>query len=266
MPSSSDLDALARRRVRRALLAAAAAIIVLIAVVTLLLPRLGGTTPPVAAPFSSAPPVAAPSDATGQTPAPPQSSPQASAAAGQRYASLPKPGDYLDGLYPVSFPHTSAGAAAAAAAMYQYIWTVDPGQAARVVDVYITTEDRPTSRRSAAESVRALRQRMGLPPTGEVPASATIAVQPIGVQWRMVDADNVYASIAMRIDMLPGNGRQLRTAPAASTAHMQWRSSVRGGDWVALQSPASTMPNPGYAEPGTPAFARQGWRAIRPGG
>ncbi|GAA3843825.1 hypothetical protein GCM10022226_78520 [Sphaerisporangium flaviroseum] len=261
MPSASDLDDLARRRIRRASIGALIAVGALIAIVMVAVALLDGDGRPSSAPppsSTSTPPHPPTSDSVPEVPGSSQA-PRAS-------AQLPKPGDYLRGLYPVRFPHTAAGATAAAAAMYQYTWTVDPTHATRVVGVYVASEAQQSARRTAVDSVRYFRKQMDLPATGEVPAAATIAVRPIGVQWKIVDADNVYASVSMSIDMLPGTGEPSLTAPAASTVHMQWRAAVRGGDWVALRTPAQQMPSPHYAEPGTPQFTQQGWLAIRPGG
>ncbi|WP_424533567.1 hypothetical protein ACOZ38_24845 [Sphaerisporangium viridialbum] len=186
--------------------------------------------------------------------------------AAHRTTSLPKPGDYLKGLHPVKFPHTAIGAVATAAAMYQYLYTIDPAAAQRVVDVYVAAENQQTVRRDAAQGAVWFRQKMGLPESGQVPPEATVAVQPIGVQWQTRDADNVYASLNLKLDMVPGDGAPLLTAPAVITVHMQWRPEVRGGDWVAVQTPPDQMPAPKSAEIGTPAFDEQGWLAIRPAG
>ncbi|WP_329431009.1 hypothetical protein OG339_48500 (plasmid) [Streptosporangium sp. NBC_01495] len=252
MPSASDLDRLAQQRLR-ALIGAGVIIVILVLVVVALWP--GSDTPPQSAPSPT------------QSPTASSLSPgQGEYVVAERSTRLPDPGRYLNRTYRVQFPHTVEGAAAAAVAMYQQVWTLDPGAAGKAVDVYFTAADRPARRADAAASSTWMRQQMGLPATGEVPAGANVSIQATGVQWKIVDADNVYVSVLMRLDMMAGPGATLQTTSAATTVHMRWDPTLRGGDWAVIQTPANQMPKPATAEVGTVAYNEQGWMAIRPGG
>ncbi|MGP4104740.1 hypothetical protein [Nonomuraea sp. KM90] len=256
MSLSTDLDQLARQRMRRARAAGALLAVLVGASLFMLLrerpqPSAGSAT---SSPSSSAPGApATPTPESGYVPP-------------ARWTTLPEARDRIGRDYPVGWPHTPQGAAAAASAMFASVWDLDVTRATGAVDVYFAVGDRAASRRDAAASTAWLREQLALPRDGAPPPGATVAVQPIGVQWRVVDADNVYVSVAMRADMIAGTAAPLETLTVASTGHLRWQTGVRGGDWVALRTPAARMPRPAFAEPGTAAFNHARWRAIRPGG
>ncbi|GAA1612932.1 hypothetical protein GCM10009733_006220 [Nonomuraea maheshkhaliensis] len=254
MPFATDLDQLARQRIRRARTAGALMTVLLGAALAILLsksPQDPANADPTLAPTASVMP-ATPAPTFGYvTPA--------------RWVTLPEARGRLSRDYPVGWPRTPQGAAAAAAAMFSAVWDLDKGRALGAVDVYFSSRDRDESRREAAASVTWLRALLALPREGAPPAGATVAVQPVGVQWRIADAGNVYVSVAMRIDMIAGAHAPMRTVTVVGTGHLRWQTGLRGGDWAVLRTPAARMPRPVYADPGSAAFNSGHWRAIRPG-
>ncbi|WP_433259740.1 hypothetical protein ACQPYK_49080 (plasmid) [Streptosporangium sp. CA-135522] len=260
MPSASDLDRLAQQRMR-ALIGAGVIIAILAAVIVSLLR--GSDPAPDAAPSAAA--SAAPTTIK-PTPAPVASPPASGYVAPQRGTTLPDAGDFLQRTYRVSFPRTPQGAAAAASAMFQFLWRLDPAEAARAVDVYFAPAARAAARQHTVANAAWMREQIGLPATGELPPDASVAVQITGVQWKVLDSSNAYVSVNMRLDLLAGIGAPLHTVPAASTMHMRWHPAVRGGDWLVVQTPAEQMPQPQRADVGTAQFNAAGWMAIRPGG
>jgi hypothetical protein len=266
MPSIPELDRLSQRRMRNALTAAVVVIVVLLGFVVVLLRR--ETPAPGAAdgkPTTAARPSATAPSPQAQPSAQPTRQPSGPYVQPQRWVDLPEAGDYVDFVYRVRHPHTPEGAVATAASMYQYVWDLEADQAMRAVDVYVAPEIRTEARKEAGEGAAWFRERMGLPKNGTLPPEAGVVTQPIGVRWQVVDKDNVYASVDMKVDLLPGGGADMLSAPGASTVHMRWRPDVRGGDWVALRTPAAQMPMAQYAALGTAEFNSEGWMAIRPG-
>ncbi|GGS99041.1 hypothetical protein GCM10010156_66470 [Planobispora rosea] len=265
MPSVSDLDTLAQQRTRRALIGAGVIIVILVAIVALLLSGSG----PAPAP-SPPPPVGAGTAPPALAPPPPPASASPPASDGyvppQRWTALPNGTLLLKRTYRVGFPRTPQGAAAAAAAMFQSVWHLDPARATGAVQVYFAPADQNSFRAHAVTNTRWMRQQIGLSPEGELPPDASVAVQVTGVQWRIVDASNVLVSVNMTLDLLAGVGAPLHTLPAASTAHLRWHPNVRGGDWLVVQDSSQQMPRPEHAELGTAAFNAAGWLGIRPGG
>ena len=258
MPSTSDLDALAQQRMRRALTGAVVIIVIFATIIASLLSGSDADPAPSPAPASTA---AAPTP----SPAPVTPSTASGYVAPQRWTTLPDGAHLLQRTYRVGFPRTSQGAAAAAAAMFQSVWNLDPSRATRAVQVYFAPADRAIFRTHAITNTTWMRQQIGLPADGELPPDASVAVQVTGVQWRIVDSDNVHVSVNMKLDLLAGVGAPLHTIPAASTAHLRWHPGVRGGDWLVAQTAADQMPRPEHAEVGTTAFNTAGWLAIRPG-
>ncbi|MEU6720672.1 hypothetical protein ABZ897_55245 [Nonomuraea sp. NPDC046802] len=254
---STDLDQLARQRMRRAR-TVGALLAVLVAASAFILLRGNRQESEPAVPRPSASLTAS---ATPATPAP-----ASGYVAPARWTALPEARDRIGRDYPVGWPRTPQGAAAAAAAMFASVWNLDVSRATGAVDVYFGDGDQAASRRDAAASTAWLRELLALPRDGAPPPGATVAVQPLGVQWRIVDADNLFVSVAMRIDMIAGTAAPLQTLTVASTGHLRWQPGLRGGDWVVLRTPSARMPRPAFAEPGSAAFNRGRWRAIRPGG
>ncbi|MBB2749239.1 UNVERIFIED_ORG: hypothetical protein FHR35_009152 [Microbispora rosea subsp. rosea] len=258
MPSTTDLDQLARRRLRQALTAAGVVIVVLVLALAVLLNRQRQTPPPAVqaiATVSPAPPAGAatPADSRDGYVVP------------ARWTALPNAARYLRQMYPINFPHTAASAAAAATAMYQHVLAIDMGQVMSAVDVYVASADRAAVKREATGNSVWLRGQMGLPPSGQLPPEAGVVAQPVGVRWQVNGPDDVYVSVDMSLDMLPGGDADSITMTVAMTVHMQWRADIRGGDWVARRTPARQMPQPKAADLGSGDFNAQGWMALRGG-
>lgn len=85
---------------------------------------------------------------------------------------LPGPGGQEAG-FPVRFPHTPQGAAAAMAAMLKSSWTLDEVQARRASAIYAQPRSRDEAVEGGADSTRDFRTDLGLPLTGDVPQAPT---------------------------------------------------------------------------------------------
>ncbi|WP_219505135.1 hypothetical protein [Nonomuraea ceibae] len=183
-----------------------------------------------------------------------------------RWVHLPEPSALLADRYPVRFPHSPAGAAAAAAALYQSAWTLDAATAARAVQVYIAPDGRAATRSEARQGAAWFRAQLGVDAEAALPPEASILVQPTGVRWKSLDTDNVVVNLNLEVTLLASRQEPVTSASAAVTVHMRWHPALRSGDWLAVRRPADQMPALRYAELGTAEFNQLGWAAVKSAG
>ncbi|MFI7643425.1 hypothetical protein [Nonomuraea sp. NPDC049400] len=260
MPSSHDLDQLARRRLRGAFLGGiVVAVIVAAAVVSLLHREPSGTSLTAAAS-----PAVVTTGASTTPSMPPTASDPSGYVRPDRWVELPEPTATQAERYPVRFPHRPAGAAAAAAALYQASWTLDAAHAAKAVQVYIDPADRAATREEAVQGAGWFRRQLGFDTEAALPPEASILVQPTGVRWTSRDSDNIIVNLNLQVDLMASREQPVTNTSGAVTVHMRWHPEIRGGDWLAVRTPADQMPALRYAEPGSAEFNLLGWSAIRP--
>ncbi|GAA2812983.1 hypothetical protein [Nonomuraea dietziae] len=260
MPTTSELDALAKRRTRSALVGIGVLALIVAAAVVGLLSR------------EPAPLSAGPQASSSPTPTQPSAGPTAPAASTDpygyvrptRWAQLPESSAMLADRYPVRFARTPAGAASAAAALYQASWTLDAAAAVKAVQVYIAPAGRAATREEALQGVAWFRQQIGVDAQAGLPPEASILVQPTGVRWTSRDGDNIIVNLNLQVDLLASRDQPVISASGAVTVHMRWHPDVRDGDWLAVRTPADQMPTLRYAELGSADFNQLGWSAIRP--
>ncbi|QXJ25894.1 hypothetical protein AGRA3207_007462 [Actinomadura graeca] len=195
-----------------------------------------------------------------RAPATPTSSSMAGQAA-QPPVLLPQAGRMLDDKFPVAFPFTPEGAAAAMAAMLACTWTLDAAANQAAADVYAQPRLRAVARRAGRPAAADLRLQIGLPASGAVPEGAYVSLIPIGVRWRQPGPGQVQ--VAMMATFTSAAGAQ--AAPLTQTvtlgAAWRWDRGVRGGDWVFTGDDVDDLV-PLIAEPGTARFAALGWRGV----
>ncbi|MEV4117025.1 hypothetical protein [Nonomuraea sp. NPDC049695] len=260
MPTPSELDALAKRRARGAFIGAGILALIVVAALAGLLSR------------ESAPPQARPQVSSSAVPPQPSATPAGATEAAdppgyvrpRRWVQLPEASALLGDRYPVRFPRTPAGAAGAAAALYQASWTLDAAAATKAVQIYIAPAARAATREEALQGVAWFRQQIGASAQTALPPEASILVQPTGVRWTRRDDDNVVVNLNLHVDLLASRDQPLINASAAVTVHMRWHPSLREGDWLAVRTPADQMSTLRYAELGTSDFNVLGWAAIKP--
>lgn len=180
---------------------------------------------------------------------------------------LPRPGGY-DGAagHPIGFPRTELGAASAAAAALESVWTLEVDQAEQAAALYAPPEQREAARKGARATVRGWRDTLGLPKEGALPEGAALRTQTVGIQWRPGTADQVHVSVLVQVTATKGakSSEPLYSSLYAMSLLMAWSPDIRGnghGDWVNIPDPAPPAV-PQAAPPGTPEFTAAGWKPL----
>jgi hypothetical protein len=160
--------------------------------------------------------------------------------------------------YPVGFPRTPQGAAAAEVAKDVYIATTDYAQANRILRLYMAAHLAQTADAASTASVAQLRRDLGVPEQGPAPIDRYLVTRPLGVQWRQLDPDKVEVSVFGRSDLhTPG---KVTTSLAGQTTVWQWLDDPdRGPDWRLVDG---YPPRAKLAALGTQAFNDAGWSAL----
>lgn len=179
-------------------------------------------------------------------------------AAPERRVVLPVGTEQVD-EYPVKFPYTPEGAAAAAVAMTRFSATLDYAIANEVMRLYASGESADEAAQTATDSVQAARQRLGLPATGPAPAEAAVVAEPVGVTWQILTDRQVRVSVETVAEYWLDNVITSRELVAA-TSVLAWDESA--GDWKLIPTPADQTAGPGMGELGTREFNDAGWSAI----
>jgi hypothetical protein len=180
---------------------------------------------------------------------------------------LPPPAGY-DGAagHPIGFPRTELGAASAAAAALEAVWTLEVDQAEQAAVLYAAPEQREAARDGARATVRGWRDTLDLPKEGKLPEGAAMRTQTVGIQWRPAAPDQVHVSVLVQVTATKGakSSEPLYSSLYAMSLLMAWSPDIRGkghGDWVNI--PDSAPPAvPQAAPPGTPEFTAAGWKTL----
>ncbi|MFF3208390.1 hypothetical protein [Streptomyces sp. NPDC002962] len=190
----------------------------------------------------------------------------------ERWVSLPR-GQRTngDGLQ-LGFPHTTEGAVAQLVAAN----TTDVEGSTSVTDVqterydaYMSAADRSDANRKKVEEAAAkvdaqLRQKLGLPASGDMPSGAYVRSTVVGYQVVKESTDEVGVYLLARAiekagETAPEQDSYTRTLMAARWEGGDWKMSVAAITEVASQA----QDKPAIAAPGDPAFNDAGWTAIR---
>lgn len=168
---------------------------------------------------------------------------------------LPAGGDQVD-EYPVSFPHTAQGVAAAAVAVTRYSASLDFATVSEVLRLYAIdgTKAATVADKAAAAAVSAGRARLGVPAIGPAPTDTSVIAEPFAVQWVKRSVDEYDVSVLSAVEFRTGQtvDRQLVT----TGSHWRWT----GTDWHEV--PGDAPNTPAAAELGTPEFNTLGWTAL----
>lgn len=176
--------------------------------------------------------------------------------------ALPQAAQVIDQKFPVKFPHTPQGAAAAMTAMLSATWTMDAAGNAQAADIYAQPQIRSVARQAGAPAAADLRQRVGLPVGGKVPEGAYVALTPIGVRWKVLGPDRVQVAVMASVSSAASTQNAPSTQTVTIGAGWVWDTDVRGGDWVFTGDDVDSMV-PDIAAPGTSEFTRLGWLAVK---
>lgn len=256
-----DLQRAASQRMRRIVIGLVVLVLILVGGIIGLVfgGGHGGGSSPVAAPSST--PLPSTSFNPSQVPDPlPTETTGGGYVAPTTWVTLPTGSQKKDGL-PVGFPHTPEGAAAAAVAAVRAGWTWNPDAAATAADVYAVPGDAAQLEQAARQATQNSRISVGLPATGALPADASMAVAPIGVQWTGATADQVTVSVLARVVYTPGGGTAQKTQVMATASTLVWA----GGDWHTALGASNSATAPEPFDLGTAGFNSAGWRAIQQG-
>jgi hypothetical protein len=196
---------------------------------------------------------ARPSDSAGANP-----SASAAFVPPARWVTLPAAAGTV-GQMPTGFPHTPPGAAALGAAVVQFGWTTDLSQARAAAALYADPADQAAAQVNAANLAANLAGRLGGTPAS-LPAGAGVQASVIGVQWYLVNPDEVEVALLVAVTFYPGGNTA--PSPAAYTAlcgMFAWQDSV--ADWRYTLAPAAAAPP--ADPPGTAGFNAAGWSAVQ---
>jgi hypothetical protein len=164
----------------------------------------------------------------------------------------------INGTY-LGWPHSTVGAVSAADELAtQMLSTLDPDRAAAVMRL-AADPAYTAGPQQAAQGVTGIRQALGLPVSGPVPAGASFTFDPVECQVRDVAADRVTVLLlADVVATLPGQGTQSGVEVFGVSLH--WAI----GDWKLLPPPAASGYASLNAEPDSAQAAGLGWQELVP--
>lgn len=174
-----------------------------------------------------------------------------------RQVTLPS-GSKRIGDYPVGFPQTPVGAAAAEVAKDRYSSTVDYAEANRLARIYIAPDLASYADDASTLAVRTLREQLGVPATGAAPTSSYSTSLPIGVQWERLSNGDVEVEVLVEAKFVT----PARTWTQLGAAKTVWRwidEPGRGPDWRLVSADTPDAP---LVQIGKAAFNDAGWSAI----
>jgi hypothetical protein len=165
---------------------------------------------------------------------------------------------FINGTY-LGWPHSTIGAVSAADELTtQMLSTLDPDRAAAVMRL-AADPAYTAGPQQAAQGVTGIRQVLGLPTDGPVPAGASFTFDPVECQVRDAGADQVTVLLlADVVATLPGQGTQSGAEVFAVSLH--WAL----GDWKLLPPPAASGYASLNAEPDSAQAAGFGWQELVP--
>ena len=156
----------------------------------------------------------------------------------------------------LGFPHSTAGAVSAAAALVSEVGsTLDPDRAAAVMRM-VADPSFANGPEVAARGVASDRAALGLPAGGLIPQGYDLELSPVEYQVRDVGADRVTVLLlADIIGTTPGQGTTTKVGVFPVALH--WAQ----GDWKVLPTPVTDY-SALTAEPGSAQAASLGWQEL----
>lgn len=185
---------------------------------------------------------------------------------------LPTGTDQVDG-YPVSFPHTDLGAAAALVEFNRAQIGFDYDQAAAIARVYAAPDDVDAVEARASDAVANRRQQLGVPAAGEPAAPAAFALTPFAFTLDELDTD-YYAVTVLNLATTTNTDGEIRNIYYSGTQLVRWVSTGDGaddeaGDWKVVEpsvedaEQVASLPQLPAVGPTDPQFAKSGWIALK---
>ncbi len=164
--------------------------------------------------------------------------------------------DLINGVY-LGYPHSPRGAVSAADEfMTQLGSTLDPDRAAAVLRL-TADPSYPSGPQDFARGTISERTDLGLPASGQIPATASVVLDPAAYQVRDVTAGQVTVLLlADDVITLPGQGTQTRIG--IYPLRMHWAE----GDWKILRPDTAVTYSFLSAEPGSAQAAADGWQEL----
>ena len=256
-----DVEQRAERHRRRLTWIALAAVVVLAAVVIALAVVLRGSDPDVAPPTageSASTPAGTAVQPSPSTPTPlPGGGGRGFWVPPARQVTLP-PASKRIGDYPVGFPKTPQGAAAAEVAKDRFGSTLDYAEANQLARVYTSPDLASLADKGSTASVELARKQLGVPAAGPVPDGHYTTTRPLGVQWKQLSPDKVEVQVLVQADYITPERTTTQLGGAATV--WQWIDEPgRGPDWRLVDA---HQPTAELVQVGTQAFNDAGWAAV----
>ena len=241
-----------RRRIFPRLLAAVVALLAAVAVGVAVESQLGPRAPKTYTPPAAIP---LPGASTSQSPTP---TPSPSALAALTGALQLVEGTELVNGVRLGYPHSTVGAVSASVEYMRQIGsTLDPDRAAAVGRLVADASwsDAP---QQLAQGPTATRKQLGLPTSGQVPASASVVLAPVEYQVRSATADDATVLLlATYTTSSPGQG--ISTRMGVYPLDMHWSA----GDWHVLAPSDNTNYSNLTAQPDSPDASAKGWQELK---
>ncbi|ADD45064.1 hypothetical protein [Stackebrandtia nassauensis] len=157
----------------------------------------------------------------------------------------------------VGYPHSKVGAVSAAVEFTsQVLSTLDPDRAVEVAEV-ANDPDNGFDPADAANTVTAMREQMGLPPTGDVPEGASIVTAPVAYQLRDETTDSMVVLLLCYVTKDTGSGEPQEDV-GVFTMPMAWN----GDDWKLVRSDDDTDYTDLNTTPGSDEARAKGWIGV----
>ncbi len=175
-----------------------------------------------------------------------------------RQVVLPEGKDQIE-EFPVGFPRTPEGAAAAEVTKDRYGTTLDYQLANTVARIYLAPTLTAMADQASTATVQALRTKLGVNVSGPAPIGTSAVSRPLGVQWTKTADGRVEVSVLTQVDYrMPGKAW---SELAAATTVWQWMQGAAGrpADWRLVDG---RRPDAALAPIGSKGFNDAGWIAI----
>lgn len=168
------------------------------------------------------------------------------------------PGSKVINGVQVGFPHSTAGAISAAAAVMSEVFTLDPGHAAEVMRLTAEPSTSGSAAKEAAQGEQSFRTYLGAPATGPLPAGYSAHFVAVEYQVRDVTTDKVVVILLWQADLQrPSVAESLRLG--AWSFVMRWEHR----DWKIASPSFDPSPMNLTATPNSPKAASLGWKPLR---
>lgn len=176
---------------------------------------------------------------------------------------LPAAAKVSDG-FPVGFPHSDAGAAAAQVEFTRAQVGFDFDQAEAAARAYAAPTDEPAIAARAKTAVANRRAQLGVPDAGPAAAPAAFALTPFAFQVAELDTD-FYAVTVLSLATTTSTGGKVRNLHYTGTQLVRWIDD----DWKTVagtradHTQVAAMPQPPAVGPQDPRYLDAGWITIK---